>query len=61
MEELGRQWSRVKSGRGKISITFKEFKYKKKLGAGTLRGEGGKMERGKNSAVVRGPTVRAQF
>ena len=59
---LGQQWSKVKSGiRGKVGITFKEFEYKEKFGAGASRGEGGEMERGKKSAVVRGPTARAQF
>ena len=34
----------MKSGRGKIGITF--TRRSEKLGAGALRGEGGEMERG---------------
>ena len=55
----GRTWLAVEQGeRGKIGITFK---YKEKLGAGVLRGQGEEMERGKKSVVVRGPTVRAHY
>ena len=43
MGRPGQRWSRVKSGRGKVDITFKKFEYKEKLTAGALRGESGEV------------------
>ena len=45
----------MKGGKRKVDVTFKKFEDKEKLGAGTSRGEGGKVkrEKEKKSTIIR--------